>query len=133
MQELQLRRGRRLHRRKYVSKGQNYIWHIDGHYKLKPFGFSVYGWIDWFSRNLILLKVEFAYKNTDVTARYLDAISDLGGVARIKADDGTEHRLIEPIHIYLFHQWRRDWKCFQHYHFTSHPENRDILVHIIMG
>ena len=33
---------------------------------------------------------------------YLDAISELGGVPHIiKADDGTEHALIEPIHIYL--------------------------------
>ena len=34
-----LRKERRLHRRKYVSPGRNYAWHIDGHDKLKPFGF----------------------------------------------------------------------------------------------
>ena len=52
-----LRRRRRLHRRKYISKGPNYTWHIDGHDKLKPFGFSVHGCIDGFSRKLIWLKV----------------------------------------------------------------------------
>ena len=41
-----LRRRRRLHRRKYISKGPNYTWHIDGHDKLKPFGFSVHGCMD---------------------------------------------------------------------------------------
>ena len=48
-----LRRRRRLHRRKYISIGPNYAWHIDGHDKLKPFGFSVHGCIDGFSRKLI--------------------------------------------------------------------------------
>ena len=50
-------RRRRLHRRKYISKGPNYTWHIDSHNKLKPFGFSVHDCIAGFSRNLIWLKV----------------------------------------------------------------------------
>ena len=48
-----LRTRRRLHRR----KGPNYTWHIDGHDKLKPFGFSVHGCIDGFCKKLIWLKV----------------------------------------------------------------------------
>ena len=31
----------KLRRRKYKSKGLNYIWHIDGYDKLKPFGFCM--------------------------------------------------------------------------------------------
>ena len=104
-----LRRRRRLHHCKYISKGPNYIWHIDGHDKLKPFGFSVHDYIDGFSRKLIWLKVGSSNKNPDVIAHcYLDVISELGGVPGIiKADDGTENALIEPIHIYYsftFHQ-----------------------------
>ena len=34
-----LRKKRRLHRRKYVSPGPNYAWHIDGHDKLKTLWF----------------------------------------------------------------------------------------------
>ena len=47
-----LRRRRRLRRRKYTSQGPNYVWHVDGHDKLKPFGFSIHGCIDGFSRRL---------------------------------------------------------------------------------
>ena len=93
----------RLHQRKYVFKGPNYTWHIDGHDKLKSFGFSVHSCKDGFSRKLIWLKVGSSNKSSDVIAYYyLDAISELGCVPHIiKADDGTERALIKPIHIFL--------------------------------
>ena len=40
---------RRLKRRKYWARGPNYIWHIDGYDKLKPFGFYIHGAIDGYS------------------------------------------------------------------------------------
>ena len=49
------RKWRKLRRRKYFSAGPNYSWHIDGHDKLKPFGFSLHRCIDGFSRRLIWL------------------------------------------------------------------------------
>ena len=39
----------RLRRRVYRSKGPNFLGHIDGYDKLKPFGFCVHGAIDGFS------------------------------------------------------------------------------------
>ena len=51
------RKKKRLRRRAYSTKGPNYIWHIDGHDKLKLFGFSIHGCIDGFSRRLIWLEV----------------------------------------------------------------------------
>ena len=36
-----------------VADGPNFVWHLDGHDKLKPFGFSIHYCIDGFSRNLI--------------------------------------------------------------------------------
>ena len=57
---VQLRRKRRLHRRKYFSQGPNYIWHIDDHDKLKPYGFSIHGCIE----------VGPANKKPEVVARY---------------------------------------------------------------
>lgn len=100
---VELRKKRRLHRRKYVSQGPNHAWHIDGHDKLKPFGFSIHGAIDGFSRKLIWLEVGLSNKLPEVVAKfYLDAVRKIKGVPRfIKADNGTEHSLIEPIHIYL--------------------------------
>lgn len=98
-----LRRRKRLHRRKYRSPGPNFAWHIDGHDKLKLYGFSIHGCIDGFSRKLIWLEVGASNKLPEVVAGfYLEAVSKLKGVPlTIKADDGTEHSLIEPMHIYL--------------------------------
>ena len=40
------RRSHRLSRREYYAKGPNYLVHIDGYDKLKPFGFAIHGAID---------------------------------------------------------------------------------------
>ena len=50
------RQRRRLKRRKYRNAGPNYVWHIDGHDKLKPYGISIHGCIDGYSRRIIWLK-----------------------------------------------------------------------------
>ena len=97
------RKKKRLRRRAYSTKGPNYIWHIDGHDKLKPFGFSIHGCIDGFSRRLIWLEVSTTNKNPEVIAQYyLDAVRQNGGVPqKIRSDDGSENSLIEAIHTYL--------------------------------
>ena len=53
---VQQRKKGKLLRRKYRNPGPNYVWHIDGHDKLKPFGFSFHGCIDGFIRKLIWLE-----------------------------------------------------------------------------
>lgn len=69
------RRKKRLRRRAYHAKGPNFVWHTDGHDKLKPFGFSVHGCIDGFSRRLLWLEVGPTNKNPEVIAKYyLDAV-----------------------------------------------------------
>ena len=86
---VQQRKRRKLVRRKYRNPGPNYVWHIDDHDKLKPFGFSVHGCIDGFSRKLIWLEVTSSNK-------------ELQGVPKkIKADEGTEHSLIE-LYAYIY-------------------------------
>ena len=47
----------RLGRRIYVSKGSNYVWHIDGYDKLKPYDFVLHGCICRYSRKILWLKV----------------------------------------------------------------------------
>ena len=49
-EEVQQRKRGKLFRRKYRNPGPNYTWNIDGHDKLKSFGFSVHGCIDGFLR-----------------------------------------------------------------------------------
>lgn len=45
------RKKHKLIRRHYVNPGPNFMWHIDGNDKLKPYGFAIHGCIDGFSRH----------------------------------------------------------------------------------
>ena len=103
---VQAQKKKRLRRRTYAVPGPNHLWHIDGYDKLKPFGFSIHGCIDGFSRRLIWLEVGPTNKNPQVIAHfYIQDIKQLNGVpARIRCDDGTENRVIEPVHIFFFAQ-----------------------------
>lgn len=88
-----LRSRNRLRRRIYHSCGPNYVWHIDGYDKLKPFGICISGSIDGFSRNLIWLE---AYKtNNDpriIAGYYMDAVIKAEGFPeRLRLDLGTEN------------------------------------------
>ena len=65
---VKLRKRRRLHRRRYVADGPNFVWHLDGHDKLKPFGFSIHGCIDGFSQYLIWLEVASSNKKPKLMA-----------------------------------------------------------------
>ena len=55
----EFRRRHRLRRRVYSNPGPNYVWHIDGRDKLKPFGFSVHGAIDGYSRKVLWVSSPF--------------------------------------------------------------------------
>jgi hypothetical protein len=41
----------------YIVPGPNYIWSIDGHKKLSPFGFEIYAIIDAYSRCIIWIYI----------------------------------------------------------------------------
>ena len=97
------RQRRRLRRRKYRNPRPNYVWHIDSHDKLKPYGISIHGCIDGYSRRIIWLEVASTNKMLELIAKYyLDAVKQMKGKPKIiKADDGTEHSVIEPLHVYF--------------------------------
>ncbi len=42
----------KLHQRIYTSSGRNFACHIDGHQKLKQWGFSIHGGVARFSRKM---------------------------------------------------------------------------------
>ena len=83
----------RLRRRQYRAKGPNYLCHIDGYDKLKPFGFCIQGCIDGFSRRIMWLEVGSTNNDSRVVAKYfLNCIRQIGGTATIlRADYGTEN------------------------------------------
>ena len=100
---VELRKRRCLHRRTYVSPGANFCWHIDGYDKLKPFGFSIHGCVDGFSRRILWLEVQRSNKNPRLMARYfLDYVKAAHGCpARVYTDRGTENGLIAAMQCYL--------------------------------
>ena len=81
----------------------NYVWHIDGFDKLKTYGFSIHGCIYGYSKRVIWLEVSASNKCPNLIAYYyLNAAKNLNGILKIiKADNGTEHPVIEPIHLFL--------------------------------
>ena len=60
----------KLRRRKYMFKGPNFIWHIDGYDKLKPFRFCIHGAIDGYSRHIMWLEVGSSNNNPLIIANY---------------------------------------------------------------
>ena len=64
-----LRKHRRLRRRRYVVDSRDFVWHLDGHDKLKPFGFSIHGCINGFSQYLIWLEVASSNKKPELIAK----------------------------------------------------------------
>lgn len=55
---VECRRAKRFRRRLYICPGPNYVWHLDGYDKLKPFGFCIHGCIDGYSRRLMWLEAQ---------------------------------------------------------------------------
>lgn len=97
------RLARRLQRRQYLSPGPNFLWHLDGYDKLKPFGFAIHGCIDDFSRMIIWLEVGTSNNDPKITAHYyLKSIKQEKLLPTIvRSDHGSENVSIESPQIEL--------------------------------
>ena len=60
----------RMRRRVYTAKGPDYLWHIDGYDKLKPFGFCMHGAIDGYSRRVLWLEVANTNNDPEIIGSY---------------------------------------------------------------
>ncbi|CAH0551685.1 unnamed protein product [Brassicogethes aeneus] len=98
-----IRKRKRLRRRQYVSKGPNYVWHVDSYDKLKPYGICINGAIDGFSRNIMWLKAGRTSSDPKVIAGYyVRAVKSLGGCPQtVRSDMGTENGTMERIQTAL--------------------------------
>ena len=73
------RKAHRLVRHRYYAISPNYVWHVDGYDKLKPYGFCIHGAIDGYSRRILWLEVLNSNNLSGVIAKYyLDASANLG-------------------------------------------------------
>lgn len=95
------RKKRSLKRRVYKNKGPNQVWHVDGYDKLSPFGLTIHGCIDGFSRKIIWLKVAPSNSDPKVIARYyLEEIEKIAVCpAMLRSDYGTENASLASIQI----------------------------------
>ena len=100
---VEARSKRKLRRRKYRSKGPDFIWHIDGYDKLKPFGFCIHGAIDGYSRRILWLKVSFSNNDPWIIASYyLEYIRLHARTSTIiRGDRGTENAFVARIQRHL--------------------------------
>ena len=99
----EFRKARRLKRRKYRNPGPNYAWHIDGYDKAKPWGFSIHGAIDGFSRKLLWLNVSRSNKSPDAIANmFLKAIVEFhGSPVELVTDLGTENAIVAAMQSFF--------------------------------
>ena len=90
------RNAHRLTRRVYYSPGPNQVWHIDGHDKLKPYGFAIHGAMDGCSRKVLWLRVNKTNNDPKVIAiYYMDFVASSNITARlIRADRGSENVVV---------------------------------------
>jgi len=100
---VEIRSRKRLRRRQYYNPGPNYTWHTDCYDKLKPYGISISGCIDGFSR--LILWLEAAPSCSDpraIGSFYLNTVEALRGCPiTLRFDKGTENRHIEQFQQFL--------------------------------
>lgn len=122
------RQRRCLQRRQYVNLGPNFAIHIDGWDKLKPFGISVHGAIDGFSRRILWLEACDSNKNPKYVARYyLDYIKEMNGVPMIiYADRGTENVIVRDIQYALRWNHQDDFQGSSSFIYGSSNRNTRI-------
>ena len=103
---VKLRQKHRLESREYSVPGPNFIWHMDGCDKLKPYGVCIHGCIDGYSRRIMWLEVAATNKNIRLIVKYfIDCIRQVGGLPRVvRADCRTENVRVAAAQRFL----RRD-------------------------
>lgn len=126
------RRKGELQRRRYMCKGPNYLWHMDGYDKMKPYGFCIHGAIEGYSRRILWLEVDSTNNDPAVIAQYyIDCVNQLGGAPRIVwADYGTECRRCRASEVFPFrgHCWFCRRKEFSLWTIICKPEDRGSVV-----
>ncbi|KAF5273549.1 hypothetical protein FQR65_LT17130 [Abscondita terminalis] len=89
---VEVRKRKRLQRRKYSNKGPNYLWHIDSYDKLKPFGICINGCIDGFYRHIIWMKAGTTASDSKEITQQFSQSSDTVAYAE---NASTSHSLSE--------------------------------------
>lgn len=118
------RKQRCLKRRTYLSAGSNFTWHIDVYDKLKPFGFSIHGCVDGFSRWVMWLEVQRSNNSPRAVAKYLlECVEACGGCpTRVY----TENGIITAMQSYLRSQGDYDYSESRTHKYVPSTSNQRI-------
>lgn len=100
---MRARRRRVCRRRVYVSVGSNWIWHLDGNDKLKPYGFAIHAAIDGFSRKILWCHAHATNNDPKLIAKYYFDFVQANQVipAMTRSDAGTENGLLATCQMFL--------------------------------
>ena len=95
------RKKKRLRRRRYFSKGPNYLWHLNSYDKLKPYGLCISGCIDGFSRKIIWCKVSSSTSDPRIIGGHFVEATEaiLACPAKVRGDRGTENKYVASFAI----------------------------------
>jgi hypothetical protein len=115
-------------RGQFIIQGPNKVWSVDGHMKLKRWGFEVYAAVDAYSRKIIWLYVGItACTQVSCYAQYLKTVERTGIIPEVvKSDYGVETPLFAAAHFVL-HKDLLDGMDWQEcYAYTTGRKNQRI-------
>ncbi|OWF45037.1 hypothetical protein KP79_PYT01623 [Mizuhopecten yessoensis] len=123
-----LRKAKRLRRRKYYALGPNYVWHVDGYDKLKPFGFCIHAAIDGYSRRVLWLEVSSSNNNSNLIATYyLETLNQIGCAPRLlRSDLGTENAMLSLLQPYFRYSARDSMAGMKSFMYGKSTSNQRI-------
>lgn len=123
-----MRRNHRFKRRQYVNPGPNWCWHVDGHDKLKPFGFPIHGCIDGFSRRIMWLRVTRTNNNPYVIGKYfLECVREHGCCPTIvQTDCGTENGVMSSMQCYFRQNYNDEFADLRAHRYGTSTSNQRI-------
>ncbi|KAA1098402.1 hypothetical protein PGT21_034700 [Puccinia graminis f. sp. tritici] len=117
-------------RRIYWTLGPNHIWACDGHDKLKPFGITIYGFIDAWSRKILGMFVHVTNNNPrHIACYFLHLASKAGGLPlKLTSDYGTKTIDMAKLQMRLSHAYAgiTTKQAVDRMHFTKSTHNQKI-------
>ncbi|KAB5587633.1 hypothetical protein CTheo_8928 [Ceratobasidium theobromae] len=153
---VQLRKHRAVERRIYTSPRPNYLWHMDGHHKLAPWGIVIHGVIDGYDRMITSIQAGDNNRASAVLGFFLQAVQRFGCPSRCRGDRGgenigvamymilarganrgsylwgssTHNQRIERLWLDVGKQFARSWKAFFIRLESLHNMDRDNAHHL---
>ncbi|KAA1065377.1 hypothetical protein PGT21_013974 [Puccinia graminis f. sp. tritici] len=117
-------------RRVFRTAGPNHIWSADGHDKLKPFGITIYGFVDAWSRKILGMYVHVTNNDPKhVGIYFLQLVSQYGGIPlKLTTDCGNETGEMATYLIELTHRYQGISleEAQTHMHYTKSIHNQKI-------